>query len=379
MILKLTSRHRKKVITFLDVKPGSFIEYSYTIYSVDIVKLHNWYFQSTIPVAWSEYRVNIPERLNYLVTFQKGRDLDYNEQEEYSNRLQYLYSNKLKDVYNDIGRNNNILYESSKKTIKVYLEKGKSLRFVLEKMPGINPKPYNNDNYPFVKVHLYQVENTLNYYYTPSLSAANVDYDVWDKWEYKYKVNSENDSYWLPTWEEATQNWIKSEFLGYRLSQDFNAKGELDAIAHTDSTDLLKGVYQFIKNNIKWDGTYSIYAVREFPEVLTRKTGNSGEMNLLLINMLRKAGFKVFPVLIRTNDLGRIENLYPEKGQFNHVIAQLELNGKIVFLDATSETNSFDLPLNVQHTAGWLLKEKGFKFVDVNNSQQEVQAGDKQI
>ncbi len=377
--IEIDQRHHKKVITFLDVKPGSFIEYSYELYSLDIVKLTNWYFQSTIPVVWSEYRINIPDKLNYLVTFQKGRNLDYDEQEDYSKRLQYLYSNKLKDVYEGIGGNNNILYESPKKTIKVYMAHGKSLRFVMEKMPGISPKPYNTDIFPFVKVHLYQVENPLGYSYIPPLSAANVDYEVWEKTEYNYNSGAESDTYWLPTWEEATQNWIMSEFLGNRLSEDFNAKGEMDAIAHTDSTNILKGVYQFIKSNIKWDGTYSMYAIREFPEVLDKKSGNSGEINLLLINLLKKVGFKVNPVLIRTSELGRIENLYPEKGQFNDVIAELEINGKIIFLDATSKNDSY-LPVNVEHTTGWLLSEKGFKFVEVVNTTQEVPlVGGKQI
>ena len=211
--IEIDQRHHKKVITFLDVKPGSFIEYSYELYSLDIVKLNNWYFQSTIPVVWSEYRINIPDKLNYLVTFQKGRDLDYNEQEEYSKKLQYLYSNKLKDVFDSIAGNNNILYESPKKTIKVYMAHGKSLRFVMEKMPGINPKPYNTDIFPFVKVHLYQVENPLGYYYTPSLSAANVDYDIWEKTNYNYNSENEQDSYWLPTWEEVNQIWINRFFF----------------------------------------------------------------------------------------------------------------------------------------------------------------------
>ena len=374
--IEVDSRHRKKIINFLDVKPGSIIEYTYTLSSWDIVKLNNWYFQSTIPTLWSEYRLNIPGKLNYLVSFQKGRNLNLKEQQDYSSRLQFLYSNPLTKVYSEIAANKNILYESPEKTIKVYLSHGESMRFVMEKVPSVTPKPYNNDVFPFVKAHLYKVEKP---YFIPILTAANQDYDTWEKWENRYYQTTEYDSYWLPTWEEATQNWIKSEYLGYRVVQDFAAKGELDAIAHTDSSNVLQGVYQFVKNNIKWDGTYSIYAVREFGEELNKKSGNSGEINLLLINLLRKAGFKVTPVLIRTGNLGRIENLYPEKDQFNHVIAQVVVNGKVIYLDATSDKNGFELPDNVSHTVGWLLKEKDFRFVEVDDVPRSILSHDSQI
>jgi len=142
----------------------------------------------------------------------------------------------------------------------------------------------------------------------------------------------------------------------------------MDVTPPTDSLNYIKEVFQYIKTNIKWDGTYSMYASHDFDEVLKKKEGSSGEMNLLLLNVLRKAGFKANPVLIRTSNLGRIENLYPEKDQFNHVIVQVELNGRTMYLDATGPSNSLALPANVIHTVGWLLKEQGFKWVEVEDS-----------
>ncbi len=364
----IDQRHRKKVIIFQDVMPGSFIEYSYIIESIDIVKLNNWYFQSSIPVIWSEYRINIPRKLNYLVTFQQGRQLTMNEQQGYSARLQWLYNNQITKVYGEMGNQKNILYESPNKSVRVYLTCGESLRFVMDNMPAVKPKPYNTDMYPFVKAHLYLADGPFNDYFMTSLSAANEDYDTWDIWESRYRWRPEFEKYWLPTWEEATKQWLENEYLGFRTVQDFSSKGVLDAIAHTDSMNLIKGVYQFVKENVKWDGSYSMYAIHDFNEVLSKKTGSSGEMNLLLVNLLRKAGFKVTPVLIRTSDLGRVENLYPEKGQFNHVIAQVESNGNYYYLDATSDNSSAELPGNVEHTVGWLLKAEGFQWVDIENN-----------
>ncbi len=48
-----------------NVKEGSMVEYSYTIQSDFLFDLREWEFQNTIPVAWSEYRVTIPEYFKY--------------------------------------------------------------------------------------------------------------------------------------------------------------------------------------------------------------------------------------------------------------------------------------------------------------------------
>ncbi|HEX3008132.1 MAG TPA: DUF3857 domain-containing protein, partial [Bacteroidales bacterium] len=57
------NKNRKMVITLPDVKVGSVIEYKYTIVSLDLVKLRDWYFQTTIPTIWSEFRVSVPFKL----------------------------------------------------------------------------------------------------------------------------------------------------------------------------------------------------------------------------------------------------------------------------------------------------------------------------
>ena len=63
---KASKYYKREKFTLPNVKEGSVIEFSYTITSNYLTILDRWKFQRTIPVKWSEYRVNIPEYFTYL-------------------------------------------------------------------------------------------------------------------------------------------------------------------------------------------------------------------------------------------------------------------------------------------------------------------------
>ena len=363
--IQVDRRNKKKVFTLPDARVGSIIEYKYTIFSLDLVKLHDWYFQTTIPVIWSEYRISVSRRFDYLVTYQQGRALNNDEQKSFAERLQWLYSTKIKKAYRSLIDKDYVLYESPQKTAKVYLIEGQTLRFVMNEMPAITKNsPSITDLYSTIKVHLYMAAGNFPFYYRPILLTANEDYDTWDRSQLRTQWLTGYIVYWMPTWEEATQKWLKNDRIGNRLIKSFNFKPVLDNIGVQEDNQqkTVEGIYKYIKENIKWDGTYSFAADRDFDNVLKKKTGSSGELNLMMIALLRRAGLEADPVLVRTSNLGRIENMYPARDQFNHVIAEVKVNGKLICVDATSDSIN-ELPSNVQNTTGWLLKREGFGWV----------------
>jgi hypothetical protein len=372
--VQVDRKNKKKVFTLPDVKVGSVIEYKYTIFSLDLVKLHDWYFQTTIPVIWSEYRISVSRRFDYMVTFQQGKTLNNDEQKSFAERLQWLYSTKIKKAYRDLMDNNYVLYESPQKTAKVYLIEGQTLRFVMNQMPAIKKNvPAITDLFSTVKVHLYMAAGNFPFYYRPILLTANEDYDTWNRADLRHQWLTGYIVYWLPTWEEANQKWLQNDRIGNRLVKTFGYKPILDQVGlQNGSEKTIQGIYNYVKENVHWDGTYSIAADRDFDDVLKKKSGNSGEMNLMIVALLRRAGIEADPVLIRTNNLGRIENMYPVRDQFNHVIVQVKVNEKTLYLDATGESIN-DLPSNIQNTNGWLLKSKDFGWITFDKPETPLQ------
>lgn len=369
--------NKKKTIQFRDVKVGSIIEYSYMLRSLDLVKLRDWYFQSTIPVIWSEYRVYVSRRFNYLVTFQKGRALDYDEQKGFADQLQWLYNTRIKKAQRELMGKKYVLYESPKGTVKVYFAQGESYRFVMNDMPAFEPGKgvYSfNDYFPVVKVHLYLADGNFPFFYRRILAAAREDYDWRNSRQSYYNSFIGYVAYWLPTWDEATKRWLDSELFGRRLIKGVDAKPVLSKIdPNAPELDKIKSIYQYVKDNVQWDGTYSMYADRDLNEVMKKKSGSSGEINLLLINLLQRAGVSVDPVILRTKDEGRPENVYPVFGQFNHVIAQVEIGGQAWFLDASGKNSSFTkLPWNVDKATGFLVTKDNYKWVDIVEPKSET-------
>src|SRR4030042_6494569 len=78
--------------------------------------------------------------------------------------------------------------------------------------------------------------------------------------------------------------------------------------------------------------------------------------------MLKEAGFWAWPVLIPTKECYNLNQDFPAIF-FNHCIAAVSLEDKLIFLDATSETCSFgDLPEDDQSRQVLLFKEDGYKI-----------------
>jgi hypothetical protein len=63
---KMIDNTRSEVaFAFPDVRPGSVIEYKYTLVSKSIFNFPDWYFQTTIPTRLSVFHVGLPEEIRY--------------------------------------------------------------------------------------------------------------------------------------------------------------------------------------------------------------------------------------------------------------------------------------------------------------------------
>lgn len=372
--VEVDSRYHKKIVQFPDVKVGSVIECTYTIVSLDFVKLRDWYFQTAIPVLWSEYRVSVPSKFNYLISYQKGRALTVDEQKGFAEKIQWLYNNKLKQIYGALYKNNDVLYQSPLETNTVYFVHGRTMKFVMKNMPALkNAASCLADNSQQVKVHLYMASGYFPWYYDYLLQTANDEYDTWDISEMRVNRNRRGYiAYWLPTWDEMNTKWIKSDNLGMRTIKAFNYKPLLDEASGNGVTGehLAFNIFNVITNYVKWNGNYGIYADNDFDKVLKKQSGSGPELNLMLAFLLKRAGFSdVDIVLVKTKDQGRVENIYPVKGQFNHLVIQLVIENKVYYLDASGPSPQFNkLSNNVQGVDGWLVRKENYGWVKITST-----------
>lgn len=110
----------------------------------------------------------------------------------------------------------------------------------------------------------------------------------------------------------------------------------------SDDNTKIKAIYDYVKANVSWNTYIDKIPDHPFKKVLEEKKGSSSEINLLMVSMLQKAGFKALPVLLSTREHGMIKPFVPLFGQFNDVICLVKIGDKNILIDGTDK----HLPMN---------------------------------
>lgn len=172
-------------------------------------------------------------------------------------------------------------------------------------------------------------------------------------------------SSWLGVYHQVRSSESFSDII-YKKNYSF-LKKRVDETTEgiTDPMEKIKAISNYVKQNIQWNGVNDFYA--DDPVlVFNRKTGSSGDLNLILAAMLNKAGFNVNMVLLSTRDNGYLLEDYPWRGRFNYVVCELTLNNERLLLDATEKFLPFDmLPARCFNHKGFLMTKEQYGWISV--------------
>ncbi len=100
----------------------------------------------------------------------------------------------------------------------------------------------------------------------------------------------------------------------------------------------IQAAYDYIRKNLKWSGEFSLFTSDDLRERFTKThTGNSADINLLLIALLRKLDVTVDPIVLSTRNHGLIVEFSPTVFKFNNVVGYIQEKDVDMFVDATAE------------------------------------------
>ncbi len=129
--------------------------------------------------------------------------------------------------------------------------------------------------------------------------------------------------------------------------------------------DSARAIYNFCAQNIRYVAVeygQAGYEPHSAGEVLKNKYGDCKDQAILLVTMLKEAGISAWPVLIATRSEYDLRDDFPSM-LFNHCIAAVSVKDKLIFLDPTAETCSFeDLPADDQNRKVLLFKEDKYEI-----------------
>lgn len=323
---RIDADYSKMVITFPEVKVGSIIEYSYSIERETMGSLRNWYFQGNIPIRYSEYQLKIPQLFRFTVqpsVVDPIEDKQVVTTESISMNDGYLETQVLKSNY------------------------------IMRNLPGIKSEPFMGS----AKDYMQRLEFQLNQIYFNENRVIDV----------------------TVKWEDVIKNLLTNDDFGLQLKKNVPQAAALIAEAKqiADAETRMKFIYQTLRKAVSWNQDDNIYTDNGIVKTWETKTGNTADINLLLINLLTEAGLKVTPMLLSTRDHGLVSPYFPFITQFNTVMGFVVINDKTFLLDATDRTINYRLiPEPVANTSGLILEGTKGKWKDmlVGKSKYKVMA-----
>lgn len=333
---------RLKKISLPDVREGSIIEFSYEFSSDFLTSLPTWYFQRSIPVVWSEYTTVIPEYFNYSQFKQTSQKFDT---EETSSQARNLTFTRMVDV-----SDNPSYYQQSKSQTGSIQYVEYTSHWIQRDIPAFENEPF----IPTPNDYLGKIEFQLSGVNFPGQLYKNL----------------------IPTWEELVKELNEDSDFGGFANKNKGIKEIVNPLIQDLEGEIpkLNAIHQYVKTQFKWNENYNTYASQSIGDMLKTRTGNSAEINLYLVAMLKEAGLDANPVILSTRSNGKVNRFYPMLRKFNHVVASVEVGDALVLMDATDPEFSPEvLPFECLNGEGLLVGEQTYDWVPLTGAFRNIE------
>jgi hypothetical protein len=283
-------------IAMPDVQAGSIIEYKYTITSKSYAYLEDWYFQNELPTMHSRFSLVVMP--NYEFAYR-------------------VYKSELLPISIKQEKNSGRIY------------------FGMDSIAGLRDEPFMDAE----KDYLQHVEFQLS----------------------GYQGTFGGTTKYMTTWAEVTRELMANSSFGTQLNKNIPVGEEwLKKVkAMTSAYEKMSVIYNFVYKNFTWNGQGGIASSEGVKDTWEKRKGSSGDINLLLINLLQEGELEVYPLLVSERGHGKVNPEYPFIDQFNKVLAYVLIGDQKYILDAAGPyTPPFMIPFAVINTKAFIVNRK---------------------
>lgn len=178
------------------------------------------------------------------------------------------------------------------------------------------------------------------------------------------------------SWEKVGQRLMEMEYFGGVISgcAFLNSKAKELEESTMPIPDKVNSAFQYIQDNVKWNKVSALIASRAYRESFNKNhSGNSAEVNLFFITLLRKAGIEVYPVVLSTRENGLINPISASFNKLNYVIGLVQYDSQTLLVDVTSPHGRPGiLPEHCLNMSGWVIDKKGGYMIDLSPLKRNV-------
>jgi len=327
----ITGDFKRVKFTLPSLAPGAVIEFRYKKHIGDPALLPDWEFQRTIPVAWSEYKVKVPDWFYYKKMVSGHQPVYINKQEPFHDNIRFTIKT----------RTGSKISRTRFRNMRLDID-GSINRWVMKDLPALEEMPYMT---------------TVNDYKSKLWLQLTL-----------IQIPNQMPRQFLRTWESVAEELSKADKFGKRLDSNKGTRHTAKrlTVGLEEPVQRLLAIYDFMVETMVWDETNTVLAENDLEDVLEARKGSSAELNLLLIQLLREAGLTADPVVMSTRTHGKINEYFAIANQFNHVICRVKLGEKEYLLDATSKDKIPGiLPADDLNRRGLLIGKNSLQWIEL--------------
>lgn len=262
---------------FNNVKEGSVLEYKVNIQSDYLTDFPVYYSQASYPIVWTELYVAYPELIDmkYFITGQVP--------------LSYSSNDRINGIISDL--------------------------WIFQNVPALKQDNYSVD----VKNYFSKIKYELRRIAIPGVY-------------YKEYTNS---------WNEISKDLMESDHVGELIKKKDNV---MDIVAAVNADTNCKTVQskvsmakKLINAQYQWNSANRLFPTWEFKKVIKEKSGNSADLNILLLATLKELNIPAKPVALSTRSHGMVVTENPSTKDLNYLITSFEADGKRFYVDAATD------------------------------------------
>ena len=313
---KINENWKAKKIAMPGVKEGSVIEYRYKIRSQYIFNLRDWEFQWGIPVIYSEYITKMIPFYTYTYILQGA--------------------NKFSSAWSYADKGFPRRFGSIEFRDMVY-------HYVMEKLPAFRGEELITSRNDYI----IKLDFQLSEFNSPSGGKTKI----------------------MTTWPAMIKDYLKHEDFGKFVKKSEKNAGKLLNVEELQTKPALEKfnvVMDYVKKNYNWNKQNRKFASKSSNQLVKDKFGNSADINLFAIGLLKGVGVDANPLLISTRGHGKIKINYPFAHFFNYVLIQANIGGKTIFADATeSGIHNERIPTRCINDIGLVIKKDEEKWLSL--------------
>ncbi|MDR0811165.1 MAG: DUF3857 domain-containing protein, partial [Paludibacter sp.] len=305
---------KRQKFAFPAVKIGSVVEYKYRHSSPHIYNLADFEFQWSIPVQYGEFMLRVPQYFTF------NRETTGYETPDV----------KTEKINESIMLNDGTLYFTAEE-----------IRATVRNFPALKSEPY-----------LWNVRDF----------ASKMTFDIKSiQIPGSYYKNFSNK------WSDVVDKLMDADDFGKEFGNKFTLKTELPAALEgkENTLDSIRAVLNLVRSRVKFNDRSTMW-VEDDSRALRDGVGSSAEINCILLNALKNAGFTAYPVAMSLRSRGRIPLTHPSVNCFNYFIVSVYHGGKIYYLDGTKPYTDINvIPVDCLVDRAMIIHNPSFEWVDL--------------